>query len=101
MGDVSVQAKVGEGMTNQVPISVGRVVHVPMDAESNNGIPYAAGIVTRVWGDDTINVTVWPDTETSGLIRRTSATYVDQLPERFTDRQTSTQNNVWTWPPRV
>lgn len=81
--------------------SIGRIVHVPMDPESNNGLSFAAAIVTRVWDASMVNVTVFPDSPVSGTIQRTSITRVEELPERFTNRQDGVQNNVWCWPPRV
>ena len=88
-------------MTNNYPPHLGETVLVPMDPESNNGASVSPGIVTRVWGDDTVNVTVFGDSAAQATIIRTSAVYVEGLPERYTDRQDGQQNNVWTWPPRV
>jgi hypothetical protein len=45
---------------SQVP-SVGRIVFVTMPPESNNGADVAPAVITRVWGDDVINVRVLPD----------------------------------------
>lgn len=100
MGDVSVQEEVGARMSGQRP-SFGRIVLVPMDPNNNNGAALAPAIVTRVWSDNAVNVTVFGDSDATATLRRTSAVHVEVLPETYTDAQTGTQNNVWCWPPRV
>jgi hypothetical protein len=87
-------------VTGQKP-SLGRIVLVPMDPNGNNGATCSPAIITRVWSDDTINVSVFGDSAASATVLRTSATFVDELPDTFTDAQTGEQRNVWCWPPRV
>ena len=73
--------------------SVGRIVHVPMNPNKNNGADVAPAVITRVWSDECVNVHVLadgPDTEW-----RTSVTHVEDLAER------GERSHVWSWPPRV
>jgi hypothetical protein len=41
--------------------SIGRIVHVLIEPAINNGTDVAAAVITRVWSDDMVNVTVLPD----------------------------------------
>lgn len=72
--------------------TVGRVVHVAVDPEENAGQGYAAGIITRVWQDDMINVSVFLDSP-SGPVQKTSVALHDERPE-------NPGHDAW-WPPRV
>jgi hypothetical protein len=83
-------------MTNQQSPSIGRVVHAWVDPASNNGHHIAAAVVTRVWGDDVVNLSVFVDADT-GPVRQTSARFVEELP----GPDDVPNGYVWTWPPRV
>lgn len=72
--------------------SVGRVVHVAVSEAENNGQDYAPGIITRVWSDEMINVSVLLDSP-SGPIQKTSVKLHGERPEE-------TKHAAW-WPPRV
>lgn len=72
--------------------SVGRVVHVAVNPDTNNGQDYAPAIITRVWGPDTVNVSAILDTPT-GPMQMTSV----KLHE---DRPGDAFHAAW-WPPRT
>lgn len=77
-------------MTSPTP-SLGRIVIVPADPQTNNGADEAPAIVTRVWSPELINVRVLldaPDVEW-----RTSVTLHDSKPG-------TPGHDAW-WPPRV
>lgn len=71
--------------------TLGQVVAVRADPSRNNGAVVAPAIVTRVWNEEVVNVTVFPDAA-DGLdpvfIRRTSLTHVPTVDELDTD---------WRW----
>lgn len=72
--------------------SVGRVVHVKVDPAENNGQDFAPGVITRVWSDGMINVSVLLDSP-SGPIQKTSVKLTEERPE-------DAKHAAW-WPPRV
>jgi len=41
--------------------SVGRIVHVTVDPSRNNGADVAPAVITRVWGDNCVNLRVLYD----------------------------------------
>lgn len=82
-------------MTGQKP-SLGRVVLVPMDPDSNNGLDHAPATVVRVWSDTSINVKVSGDNNQPPEWRK-SITLVDELPAFDPTKNM----HVWCWPPRV
>lgn len=72
--------------------SVGRVVHVSVDPAENNDQDYAAGVITRVWSDELVNVSVLLDSPT-GPVQKTSV-------KLYAERPDKPQHTAW-WPPRV
>jgi hypothetical protein len=72
--------------------SVGRMVHVKVYPAENNGQDYAPGIITRVWSDEMINVSVLLDSP-SGPVQKTSVKLSEDRPE-------NARHDAW-WPPRV
>lgn len=72
--------------------TVGRVVHVKVNPSENNGQDYAAAIVTRVWEQGMINVSVLLDSPT-GPVQKTSVRLHDERPE-------DDKHAAW-WPPRA
>jgi hypothetical protein len=72
--------------------SVGQVVHVSVNPAENNGQDYAPGVITRVWSDEMINVSVLLDSP-SGPIQKTSVKLSEDRPEGA--------GHVAWWPPRV
>jgi len=86
-------------MPDQKP-SLGGIVLVPMAPNENNGSDVAPAIVVRVWSDTTVNVRIFRDNETEEW--RTSAVYIDELPDEESREALGTlAPNRWTWPPRV
>ena len=75
--------------------AVGRVVHVKVNPAENNGQDYAPGIITRVWSDEMVNVSVLLDSP-SGPIQKTSVKLTEARPAEGEDAH----NAAW-WPPRV
>lgn len=78
--------------------TVGRIVHFYTgflaEQSNNNGSgPYAA-IITRVWGDSMVNLTVFPDCG-GELQHFTSVT--NYLPEGVD----AMQGRAWVWPPVI
>jgi hypothetical protein len=72
--------------------SKGRIVFVKVDPAENNGDDYAPGIITRVWNDEMINVSVLLDSP-SGPVQKTSVKLSEDRPE-------DARHSAW-WPPRV
>lgn len=82
----------------KVQPSVGRIVHTWVQLESNNGSHVAPAVINRVWNEDSVNLTVFLDSDT-GPVRRTSARFVEELPGP--DENPTGVGHVWTWPPRT
>jgi hypothetical protein len=78
--------------------SLGRTVLVGMDPAANNGSDVAPAVITRVWSDTIVNLTVFPDGGDLVVLRWTSATYAETLPVAEDDPNKAYR---WTWPPRV
>jgi hypothetical protein len=81
--------------------AIGRIVHViGPDAESN-GARVAAAVITRVWSEDLVNVTIFPDG--GAPISRTSIKlYADEDEARsITYADVRYLPNQAFWPPRV
>lgn len=72
--------------------SVGRVVHVSVNAAENNGQDYAPGIITRVWSDEMVNISVLLDSP-AGPVQKTSVKLHDERPDA--------SGHVAWWPPHV
>lgn len=67
--------------------SLGRIVLVRNFAKPGNESP---AMITRVWNDSCINVTVFPDCQLPFVL--TSVVRDDNM---------DTPNMAWRWPPRV
>lgn len=78
--------------------AVGKVVVVPMDPATNNGLNYAPAIITQKWTATTVNVRIIGDGKPQDTDWRTSVTYVDRLDELASDDPAHFAR--WTWPPR-
>ena len=81
--------------------SIGRFVHViGPDAESN-GAKVAPAVITRVWSEDMVNVTIFPDG--AAPVPRTSVKlYADENAARgITLADYRFPPNPAFWPPRV
>lgn len=80
--------------------SIGRFVHViGPDAESN-GAKVASGVITRVWSDDLINVTIFPD-GAAPMARTSVKLYADEDAARsITLQDVRFPPNQAFWPPR-
>lgn len=81
--------------------SIGRFVHViGPDAESN-GAKVAPAVITRVWSEDMVNVTIFPDG--AAPVPRTSVKlYADENAARgITLADYRFPPNQAFWPPRV
>lgn len=72
--------------------SLGRIVLTFLPPEMNGGCEVAPAVVTRVWADDLVNLSVFPDAD-CGPIRRTSVRLVDEQPGE--------SGPACWWPPRV
>lgn len=82
--------------------SIGRIVHViGPDAESN-GAAVAPAIITRVWSEDLVNATIFPDGAVP-LPRTSIRLHVDEEAARQFAGTTARQaaSNQAFWPPRV
>jgi hypothetical protein len=82
--------KVGEVVARAQKPSKGRIVLVH-GMESNGEFEHP-GIITRVWSDTCVNVTVFRDDGLPSLL--TSVCY-DEAPENLEE------GYGWRWPPRV
>lgn len=82
--------------------SIGRIVHViGPDAESN-GAAVAPAIITRVWSEDLVNVTIFPDG--AAPVARTSVRLYadeDEAHRQAGASARSAASNQAFWPPRV
>lgn len=80
--------------------SIGRIVHVTGPAASANGVDIAPAIITRVWSDTMLNVTVFPDAATPRPA--TSVKLVeDEATASDINAQAEHPQNLAYWPPRV
>lgn len=95
-------------MGQQTP-SVGRIVHVTVHPHANNGADVAPALITRVWSDRLVNVSVHLDGH-NGTVAKTSV-------DLYADRQAA--DSAWAarvaenphladitptlafWPPKV
>lgn len=69
--------------------SVGRIVL--FRSELANGVTEHAAMVTRVWSDTTVNLTVFLD---GGAVIAPTSVTLDENME-------STNKHAWRWPPRI
>lgn len=80
--------------------SIGRIVLVTGPAASSNGTDIAPAVITRVWSDTMINVTVLPDA--GAPFPATSVKLVeDEATAADINAQAEHPQNVAYWPPRV
>lgn len=80
--------------------SVGRIVHLIGPHANSNGTDVAPAIITRVWSDDMINATVFPDCGVPHSV--TSVKFVeDEATAADINAQAPYPQNVAYWPPRV
>jgi hypothetical protein len=93
------QARTAERAGGGRKVSVGRIVHVVGPKGTSNGADYAPGIVTRVWGDDMINVTVFPDGATP--IAATSVHFAEQETDARAHLTRNQYASAAFWPPQV
>jgi hypothetical protein len=75
--------------------SLGRIVLVCGESVKYNGADVAPAIVTRVWSDDMVNLTVFPDAET-GLRATSVHIYADEQSARASGNHVAAY-----WPPRM
>lgn len=75
--------------------SIGRIVIVPVDPDTNSGVDEAAAIITRVWSDTTVNVRVFVD-GSNEVLSRTSVTLAETR-----DHHAVVRPGCAWWPPRV
>ena len=88
--------------------SIGRIVrYYEGDAEAplgqqnrywsgTNGTRYHPAIITRVWSDDCVNLTIFLDH--NGVVMRSSAV---RLPDEVFADDVHCSNSGWRWPERV
>lgn len=77
--------------------SVGRIVLFRQHA--SNGIVEHPAIITRVWSDTCVNLTVFPDCGVP--ITKSSVEISDPPRVAGDDADLSLNNYAWRWPPRV
>lgn len=70
--------------------SIGRIVHYrPTKAEESNGAPVFAAIITRVWDNEAVNLTVFPDLRAPFMVGTRIRAHDQPDPGQ------------WFWPPRA
>jgi hypothetical protein len=80
--------------------TIGRIVHVIGTPANGNGADVAPALVTRVWADDMINCTVFPDC--GPPVPATSVRIVGSEQEaRDINANTEYPQTLAFWPPRV
>lgn len=77
-------------MPEQKP-SLGRIVL--FRSHESNGATEHPAIITRVWSDTCVNLTVFPDYSASPVLK-SSVGFNDDMEDK-------TVGNAWRWPPRV
>lgn len=71
--------------------SLGRIVL--FRSHESNGAKEHPAMITRVWSDTCVNLTVFPDFA-NHFVMKTSVNQNENL-------EGPNQDNVWRWPPRV
>lgn len=87
-------------------VTVGRIVfiypgtHSDPDLRANGNPGPVPAIVTRVWANECINVTAFPDSiaDVSGIVRLNS---VFQRTPSEAEMDAVLPNATWDWPPRA
>lgn len=81
--------------------SLGRIVLVTGQYVTANGTDTAPAIVTRVWGDDLVNVSALPDI--AGEVRRCTSIQIhpDEESARAWIAEDPNRSIAAYWPPRV
>ena len=80
-------------------LSVGRIGHViGPDAESN-GSTFASAVITRVWNETMVNLTMFPDA--AAPVVKTSVQFCLGTEEDARKYRTNEYAHVAYWPPRV
>ena len=77
--------------------SLGRIVLVVGGPAVSNGTDVGPAIINRVWTDQMVNVTVFPDAGISPALAATSVPLFDTEDEA----RTRLPNTAAFWPPRV
>lgn len=84
-------------MANTIKPSQGRIVLVPHPTQGPNedgSIEYMPAIITKVWNDDCVNVSIIVDGQ-GQPVPRSSCTFINEGDE------VAAQSHRWMWPPRV
>lgn len=80
--------------------AIGRIVHLIGPYANANGADVAPAIITRVWNDALINVTVLPDCAAPKIA--SSVKFVDdEAAARAINEGAEFPQSVAFWPPRV
>lgn len=81
--------------------SIGRIVYVIGPDAASNGASVAPAIITRVWSEDLVNVTIFPDGG-APLSRTSVKLYADEDAARgITLSDVRFPPNQAFWPPRI
>jgi hypothetical protein len=79
--------------------TIGRIMHVIGVPATGNGTDIAPAIVTRVWSEDTVNVTVFPDA--AAPVPATSVRIVaDEATARGINAEAEYPQTLAFWPAR-
>lgn len=80
--------------------TIGRIVHVLGIPAESNGSTVAPAVVTRVWSNDLLNVTVFPDA--AAPVPATSVRLFDNENDaRAASTEREYPQTVAFWPPRA
>jgi hypothetical protein len=80
-------------------VTIGRILHVVGVPATGNGTDIAPSIVTRVWSEDTVNVTVFPDA--AAPVPATSVRIVaDEATARGINAEAEYPQTLAFWPAR-
>lgn len=79
--------------------SVGRIVLVMGGAAKSNGADVAPAVITRVWSDEMVNVTVFPDAHERAAQPETSINLYETEDEAR--EALASSGRAAYWPPRV
>ena len=79
--------------------SVGRIVHVIGPDAETNGSAFAPAIITRVWNETMVNLTMFPDDRQP--VVKTSVVFCHGTEDDARKYRTNEYALVAFWPPRV